>query len=182
MTLMWLNNVNLLVTRTISYWWNISSLHSLPEWSFDLGYTHNTHGISTFPQWQTHVKICQDGWSKEEVNKMKTQHRNMIALEAKPDQWTNGAVEEETSSKNGGGSRVQTRRQRIAVEWSCAPKVGNVALTKRTRLPRGAIVKKKVHTKEPHWDISCHQRVRNTFQELVYGYQYKQGIKKFTKS
>lgn len=90
---------------------------------------------------------------------MKTQHRNMIALEAKPDQWTNGVVEEETSSKNGGGSRVQTRRQRIAVECSG----GNVALTKRTRLPRGAIVKKKVHTKEPHWDISCHQRVRNSF-------------------
>lgn len=128
---MWLNNVNLLVTRTISYWWNISSLHSLPEWSFDLGYTHNTHGISTL---SSVTNPCENlpGW----IIKRRSQQDENAAQKhdnAGSKTWPvdNGVVEGVTSSKNGGGSRVQTRRQRTAVEWSCAPTVGNVALTKK---------------------------------------------------
>lgn len=168
MTLMWLNNVNILVTRTISYWWNISSLHSLPEWSFDLGYTHNTHGISTF---SPVTNPCENlpGWiiKRSQQDENAAQKHDNAGSETWP--VDNGVVEGVTSSKNGGGSKVQTHRQRTAVEWSCPPKVGNVVLIKRTRLPRGAIIKKKVHAKEPHRDILCHQRMRNTFQELVYG-------------
>ena len=151
---------------TLTAWMKLwFGLHTQYTWDFNFSPVTNT--CENLPGWIIKRRSQQDENAAQK-------HDNAGSKTWPVD---NGVVEEETSSKNGGASTVQTRRQRTAVEWSCPPKVGNVALTKWTRLLRGAIVKKKVDTKEPHWDISCHQRVRNTFQELVYGYQYRQGIK-----